>query len=196
MIGNGDWLRSERNEFGAERILDAAAELFAQKGVSAVVMGAVGRAAGCSRATMYRYFRNRQALHVAFIHRETRRVVQRVAARLPDSGDPATRIVDWMVAVIADVRSNPHLIAWFGRGEEGTVNELVHSSEVIEALVAEFLLDGSSTAINNDVRLRAQWLLRMVVSFLTIPAVDPNDERAMLELFALPALASSTSTQQ
>jgi len=39
-----------------DRILDAAGELFAARGVSAVEMTDIARAAGCSRATLYRYF--------------------------------------------------------------------------------------------------------------------------------------------
>ena len=40
----------------ATAILDAAAALFAERGVNAVGMGEVARAAGCSRATLYRWF--------------------------------------------------------------------------------------------------------------------------------------------
>ncbi|HPY25671.1 MAG TPA: helix-turn-helix domain-containing protein, partial [Mycobacterium sp.] len=41
------------------RILHAAGELFAERGVDAVEMQDIARAAGCSRATLYRYFENR-----------------------------------------------------------------------------------------------------------------------------------------
>ncbi|MDQ1319611.1 MAG: hypothetical protein QG655_854, partial [Actinomycetota bacterium] len=56
------------------RILHAAGELFAERGVDAVEMQDIARAAGCSRATLYRYFENRAALHGAFVHREARAV--------------------------------------------------------------------------------------------------------------------------
>ena len=73
------WLAHERTELAAERILDAAADLFVERGVSRVSMGDVAAAAGCSRATLYRYFADRRELHLAFMHREGRRVGALVA---------------------------------------------------------------------------------------------------------------------
>ena len=52
------WLATERSELGAERILDAAAQLFAEQGIGQPGMEDIARAAGCSRATVYRYFDN------------------------------------------------------------------------------------------------------------------------------------------
>ena len=37
-------------------------------------MNEIARAAGCSRATLYRYFENREALRTAYVHRETHRL--------------------------------------------------------------------------------------------------------------------------
>ena len=62
----GDWLSGSRGELGAERILAAAGELFARQGPATVGMNDIARAAGCSRATLYRYFENREALHAAY----------------------------------------------------------------------------------------------------------------------------------
>ena len=61
MPGN-DWLASRRNEAAADRILDAAEELYTQRDSDSIGMNEIARAAGCSRATLYRYFENREAL--------------------------------------------------------------------------------------------------------------------------------------
>ena len=45
-----DWLGSRRAEVAADRILDAAGELFAHNDVSTVGMNEIAHAAGCSRA--------------------------------------------------------------------------------------------------------------------------------------------------
>ena len=58
----GDWLAERRTEVAADRILDAADELFARQEAATVGMNEIATAAGCSRATLYRYFENRDAL--------------------------------------------------------------------------------------------------------------------------------------
>ena len=61
-----DWLGERRVEAAADRILDAAETLFTRHGAANVAMNDVATAAGCSRATLYRYFENRDALHTAY----------------------------------------------------------------------------------------------------------------------------------
>ena len=51
----GDWLAARRTEVAADRILDAAGELFAEQEAATVGMHEIASAAGCSRATLYRY---------------------------------------------------------------------------------------------------------------------------------------------
>src|SRR5690606_1496741 len=110
---SGDWLATDRADLAAERILDAAAELFAEQGVTTVGMADIAKAAGCSRATLYRYFDNRQAVRVAFVHRETRRIVARLAEQVRDIDDPAERVIAAMLGAVEQVRADPLLIAWF-----------------------------------------------------------------------------------
>ena len=91
----GDWLADRRTEVAADRILDAADELFTQQDAATVGMNEIARAAGCSRATLYRYFENRDALHTAYVHRETHRVFRELSERITGSADPAS---DWSKA--------------------------------------------------------------------------------------------------
>ena len=62
-----------------DHILDAAGELFARHGIAAVGMNEIATAAGCSRATLYRYFDCREALHTAYVHREARAVSAQIS---------------------------------------------------------------------------------------------------------------------
>ncbi len=80
------WLRAEHASLAAEQILDAAGALFAEHGVAAVAMADVATAAGCSRATLYRYFDSRDALRSAYVHREARRIGAEVARRAGRGG--------------------------------------------------------------------------------------------------------------
>ncbi len=173
-----DWLAKDRNRIAAERILDAAGELFAERGIGGVAMGDVARAAGCSRATLYRYFADRHELHLAFAHREARRVGTLVAADAAKVRDPEQRVVTAVLSALRRVRENPSLAAWFGAGDAATTAELAEASPVIEAL--------GRTAVDDP--LAARWLVRVIVSLLTAPGRSAAEERAMVERFVVPAL--------
>jgi AcrR family transcriptional regulator len=170
------WLSDARGELAAERILDAAAELFASQGVAGTDMAHIAAAAGCSRATLYRYFENRRELQVAFVHREARRVGGIVA----EAARGGT-LLDAVEAALREVRGAPALAAWFAPGEAGLTAELASSSEVIRSIVAGALGDPADP----DVQLRAEWLVRVIVALLTLPSPD---ERALLERFVVPVL--------
>ncbi|MET4049572.1 MULTISPECIES: helix-turn-helix domain-containing protein [unclassified Rhodococcus (in: high G+C Gram-positive bacteria)] len=181
------WLRDERTEIAAERILDAAAELFVVRGVATTGMAEIAKAAGCSRATLYRYFENRRALHLAFVHREARRLGEQLAERVADIDDPRRRVVEATLGALREVRATPILAAWFGLGDAAIASEIANTSEVIEVLGAELLAD-AGTIDQQELSRRARWLVRVIVSLLTVPGADEADERAMIEQFVVPAL--------
>jgi AcrR family transcriptional regulator len=86
----GDWLATSRSEVAADRILDGAAALFTGRDAATVGMHEIARAAGCSRATLYRYFENREALHTAFVNREAYRLFRVVGDQIKDLQDRAS----------------------------------------------------------------------------------------------------------
>ncbi|MBW0273202.1 TetR family transcriptional regulator [Nocardia sp. MH4] len=189
---SGDWLATDRADLAAERILDAAAELFAERGVAAVGMRDIAAAAGCSRATLYRYFDNRQAVRIAFVHRETRRIVAGLTDQIRDIADPGERIVAAMLGAIAAVRADPLLIAWFRPGDSGTAGRISQDSDVIESLAATIFAD---IDLSDPERSRlARWLTRVIVSFLATPGRDDADERAMLREYVAPIIARAAPT--
>ncbi|MFC9897150.1 TetR/AcrR family transcriptional regulator [Nocardia sp. NPDC127579] len=178
------WLRDERTDAAVERILDAAGRLFAERGVADTGMAEVARAAGCSRATLYRYFDNRQALRLAFVHREARRLAAAVTEATADIADPVERLVAAMLAAVHAVRADPLLIAWFTPVNAGFAGDIGQSSVVIESMAAQFL--------GGDRSLLARWITRVIVSLLTVPGRDAAEERALLEHFVAPLLERSS----
>ncbi|MEV6070150.1 helix-turn-helix domain-containing protein [Nocardia sp. NPDC052001] len=181
-----DWLSDDRADLAAERILDAAADLFAERGVTAVGMGDIAKAAGCSRATLYRYFENRQAVRLAFVHRETRRISARVVDQVRGIEDPGERIIAAMLGAVHQVRAEPLLIAWFRPGEAGAAGRISQDSEVIESIAANLF---TPTGLTDPERSRlARWLTRIIVSLLSAPGRDDEDERTMLEEFVVPII--------
>ena len=105
----GDWLAARRTEVAADRILDAAGELFALQEAATVGMHEIASAAGCSRATLYRYFENREALYTAYVHRESYRLYREMTEQINSVVGPGERLIEGMMASLRNVRESPAL---------------------------------------------------------------------------------------
>lgn len=184
-----DWLSARRSEVAADHILDAADTLFTQQDAATVGMHQIAAAAGCSRATLYRYFENRDALYTAYVHREARRLYQEVSAQVAAVSDPVQRLIDGVTTALNAVRGSPALSSWFATAQRPIGGEMAEHSEVIRALVEGFVrsLAGSDAGQTDDeVGRRARWLVRVMVSLLVFPGADEADERTMLAEFVAP----------
>ncbi|MBX3272784.1 MAG: TetR/AcrR family transcriptional regulator [Sandaracinaceae bacterium] len=85
-----------------ERILDAALELFAERGYHGTAVPLVASAAGVGAGTIYRYFESKQGLVNELFRREKRAVTGHVLGSFPFAAPPRAqfhyffeRIVDW-----------------------------------------------------------------------------------------------------
>ena len=188
-----DWLAATRNEVAADRILDAAAALFAKRDAATVGMHEIARAAGCSRATLYRYFESRDALHSAYVNREAYRLYRDISQELRGVDDPAARLIAGVTAALDVVRRSPALASWFTRTEAPIGGELAEQSEVIRALSATFLSALGPDDRPDDrtvVERRARWLVRVITSLLIFPGRDAADEEQMLREFVVPIVVN------
>ena len=184
MAGN-DWLGARRTEVAADRILDAADALFAQQDAATVGMHEIAKAAGCSRATLYRYFENREALYTAYVHRESYRLFHQMTEQLSGVDEPRERLIEGMVSSLRNVRQSPALSSWFATAQRPIGAEIAEQSQVIKALTEAFLI---SMAPDDPevVERKARWLVRVMTSLLVFPGHDEADERAMIEQFVVP----------
>lgn len=183
-----DWLSARRSEVAADHILDAAESLFTQQNAATVGMHEIAAAAGCSRATLYRYFENRDALYTAYVHREARRLYEEVSEQVAAVTDPAQRLIEGVITALNAVRDSPALSSWFATAQRPIGGEMAEHSEVIRALVEGFVrsLAGETGQSDDVVGRRARWLVRVMVSLLVFPGVDEADERTMLAEFVAP----------
>ncbi len=186
-----DWLADRRTEAAAERILDAAADLFTRHNAATVGMRDIASAAGCSRATLYRYFENRDVLFTAYVHRETHRLFAEIGAELAGLTDPYRRVVDGALAALHKVRGNPALASWFAGTARPVGAEWAERSDVIAALAQAFL---AAMGEQDDLELRARWLVRQLISLLQFPGRDDDEERLMLERFVAPHVVTPAQT--
>jgi AcrR family transcriptional regulator len=187
---SGDWLAARRTEVAADRILDAANDLFARQEAATVGMNEIASAAGCSRATLYRYFENRDALYTAYVHREAYRLYREMTDQINAVVDPRDRLIEGMIASLRNVRESPALASWFATTQRPIGAEMAEESEVIKALTEAFIISLSpdDAAV---VGHRARWLVRVMTSLMLFPGHDEADERAMLEEFVVPIVLPS-----
>lgn len=180
-----DWLGSRRTEVAADRILDAAEQLYTQHDQASIGMNEIARAAGCSRATLYRYFENREALRIAYVHRETRRLSRAIKEQISGIDEPRKRLIASIIVTLQMVRNNPALASWFAVTRPPIAGELAEQSDVITAMAAAFV---SSLGPEEPVVVerRARWVVRVLTSLLMFPGHDEADERAMIEEFVVP----------
>ncbi|GFG75084.1 TetR/AcrR family transcriptional regulator [Mycobacterium botniense] len=186
-MARSDWLAARRTEAAANRILDAAETLFTVHDPGSVGMNEIARAAGCSRATLYRYFESREALRNAYVHREAYRLHDVIKKKISGIEDPRQRLVTGIATTLRTVRESPPLASWFAATRPPIGGEMAERSEVIKALVAAFL---SSLGPDDPaaVQRRARWLVRVITSLLLFPGHDDTDEQAMLDEFVVPVM--------
>ena len=185
LMAANDWLSERRTEVAADRILDAAEELFTGQDPGSVGMNEIAKAAGCSRATLYRYFENREALRTAYVNRETYRLFDAIKEKISGITDPRERLSAGITTTLRLVRESPALSSWFVTTQRPIGGELAEQSDVITALAAAFVnsLGADDPAV---VESRARWLVRVITSLLIFPGRDVADEQAMVEEFVVP----------
>ena len=187
------WLREEEPDAAVAKILAAADKAFVEVGVADARMSTIADYAGCSRGTLYRYFKNRHDLHIAYIERAAHEMMVRVRHGLRGIEDPRERLVESIVRSVREVRRNPGTAAWFEPGISGLAARMGRSSEVVDRLTTTFVSELFGTQGRDpESRMRARWLVRVIVSLLALPGDSQEEERAQVERFVAPVLLSQT----
>jgi AcrR family transcriptional regulator len=172
-----------------EDLLGAAARRFVAVGLRRTTMEDIAREAGAGKATLYRYFGNKDAVIDALLEREARRferVLERAAA---GEQDAAARIEATFVAAVAFFVEHPVLTR--GRDEEpGLLLPRITADggplvarglERFGQLVAEGVGSGELRAV--DPQAAAEVIVRLVLSYFSLPPMyvrvdDPDEARA------------------
>lgn len=89
------------------RILDAAYALFLDFGFRRMTMEDVAKRVGVSRITIYRYYRDKDALFQAVALRESRRAMRSIQQQLAALSDPELLFVEGFVQTALQARRHP-----------------------------------------------------------------------------------------
>jgi len=192
-----DWLNEERQELAVERILEAAREVFVHDGIPGARMGNVAKAAGCSRATLYRYFPNKEALLHAYMVRVAKEfggVLDQKLRRLSTLGG---RLVEAVAVSVELIQEREDLAPFFSEEGLGLTAQLTSTATAMrEQLARQVARESSSARIQGKLRAgvsadeAAEWLTRAIFSFSVLPVEARSGAalRKYLKKMLLPAL--------
>src|ERR1700722_5829164 len=102
-------LRTGPNGRSLQRILDGALAALSRRGATQLSMTDVCDAAGISRATLYRYFSNKQDLLTAVGEHVSRNFIDGIQAAIAQSDTPADRLrlgLEFFIRYTAQVKSD------------------------------------------------------------------------------------------
>lgn len=181
-----------------ERYLGAAEACYARFGLAKTTVEDVAQAAGVSRATVYREFGNRDELLLAVVEREAGRVALEAELHLQRFDDVGSWIVEGMLFCLSEIPRRPVLAMLLTPEDVGRTSRLVLTSEQLLGIGADMLRPIFEPAhraglLRKSVELEAlmEWVLRVLMSYLTVPShLAPNEDemRHLLREMILPAV--------
>jgi AcrR family transcriptional regulator len=187
----------------SERILEAAEQCFMTYGINKTTMEDVARHGGLSRATVYRYFKDRDSLIIASIRRRAHKPTKRFRHRLEEGDSFATRLEERIVYDIRRGNSDSVVQLLISSEHAGLASSVLGQSEVAAELTFELweplLTDAQSTGelkAGIDLREVASWIAHLEIMFLTqFPNNDSSEPqiRSFLRQFVIPALVAPQS---
>lgn len=171
-----DWLNEEKQGLAVDRILEAAGVVFSRDGIRGARMGKIADAAGCSRATLYRYFPNKEALLHAYMLRVAQDFRTILRERLRGVRTLGKRIVEAVVVSAELIRTRQEVAPFFSEEGVGLTAQLTANAFAMRDQVARQLEQEScSPKIQGQLRAdvtpaeAAEWVTRTIFSLATVP---------------------------
>jgi len=180
-----------------EQILAAAESVIARYGVSKTTMDDIGKQAGVSRPTVYRYFGDRDNLLAALIERRTRMLFDRARDYIFGFESFAEQLVEGLLYLVDHGRRDPVVGILVCPEHLGMTSPIVNGSALAAELTAEMWEPILERAIRRgeirsdlDVLAVGQWLALVqfiLVGRRDIAGTDDPATRLLLNTFVLPA---------
>jgi AcrR family transcriptional regulator len=193
---NGAGLSANADE-ARQQILAAAESVILRYGVSKTTMDDIGKEAGVSRPTVYRYFGDRDALLGALIERRSRMLFERARAFILSHSTFADQLVEGLIFLVDRGRRDPIVRVLVSPEHMQMATPIVGSSNLAAELTAEMWSPVFRQAIERgeiradvDLARAAEWLA--LIQFVLVGRLDFGDvkdpqHRTMLREFVLPA---------
>lgn len=187
-----------------QRLIDAAEACFQRYGVVKTTVEDVAAAAKVSRATVYRYFADRDELVLGVLLRKAGWFLDRLTAEINREPDFDRAVVNGVVFTVDAVRADENLALLFAPEAIGITTSIAGASEALFKLTTEFLrpfFEAARTSgeLRSEVDLdeAAEWTLRAVLSMLTVQGPverSTTEHKRFLSTFLMPALVANPAT--
>jgi AcrR family transcriptional regulator len=181
-----------------ERLLAAADQCYAQRGVGRTRVDHIAQAAGVHRTTVYSYFPNKNALVSASFVRSARTILNASRARFLTDDPFIEQLISATLDALAATRRSPTMALLLGtRDAAGLTVHAASASEEWQALATEtlgpFLIQAVADGyVRDDVPVESilRWIWRVSFSLATEPALpaDGGDE-GVLRSFLIASVA-------
>jgi AcrR family transcriptional regulator len=176
-----------------ESIVDAALEEFLAYGLRRTTVDVVARRAGVSRATLYRRFKDKDALVQAVLVRECRRFFASIAAAVAELSTVEERLVAGFAVGVRYARADRLLNRLLASDPEALLPYLTTNGALVVAAARDFLVrqGGADTAVGERTPAGvAELFVRLAISFTLMPeSAIPLDSDADVRAFARAYLA-------
>ena len=179
------------------RLLDAAQRCFEERGMLKTTVEHIARAAKVSRATVYRYFDDRDAIVLGVLLRHTDRYLSRVRGRIERQPDLGAAIVEFVALTARAARRDVSLGMLFTAEDARATGGIIAGASVaLFERVTEFFRPifarwAGQVRPGVDVGDASEWILRVLLSLLTVEGPrrrSADAQRAYVERFLLPAI--------
>lgn len=162
-----------------DTLFDAARDELQQRAWADVTMADVARAAGVSRQTLYKEFGTRDEFAAAFVIREGERFLDAVEQAVREHLDDASAAVAAALELFLVTAGEDPLVRLL-LSDDGTGGMLplvtTQSMPVVtwaSARLAAVIRDGWPAASEHDAQLLAETLVRLAISYVTVPKGAP-----------------------
>jgi AcrR family transcriptional regulator len=184
-------------DLARERIVDAAEAAIRRWGLARTRIDDIAAEANCGRTTVYRYFGNRDNVVVEVLLRHGRRYLATLLDHLSTLPDTPEKLVEAVVFAVDIVRKDEQL-RWMlqADGPPAHIEGLADAFfDLATSTWLQFLRGDPTLAASLrpgvDPPLAAEWVLRIMLSYIAVAGRTGSDRRAMrrqLRQLLLPAL--------
>jgi AcrR family transcriptional regulator len=181
-----------------EAVLDAATACYLRFGVDKTTAVDIAKAAGISRATLYRRYGSHETIFLAVLTRESEAMMRDSEHHLAEVTDPAERIVEGMLFSIQQITRRPVHAAVFTTDSAGWAATKALQADALrrlgEAGIRPMLAPAEEAGAVSEQTIDdlVDWMLRILISYASVPGpaeLEPTDIRRQLTTLFLPALS-------